>query len=229
MLKLRLVTYYTPSHEEMCKQYVLGRAWGFHERRPSRFEQTCPTGEFKSNGWNVCMLDKLRCLMSLPEDGMPTVYVDSDVALMRGFHDWCVAEFDSLPGSAVAFSDDVIQWCAGVMLFRSTPAVQGFWRLLAELSPIWNLPDQDIIHNLRIQADQSGGQLPIVPRVLDPLRVCNWATVNRPTVPSPWIDEPFLIPDTCVAWHANWTIGVDRKMEMLRRVVVHYGGPDSND
>jgi hypothetical protein len=220
---LRLVTYYTPSHAAMCRRFVLSRAWGFYERRPSRFEQTCPTGAFKSDGWNVCMLDKLRCLLSLPCDGMPTVYVDSDVALLRGFHDWCESVFAELPGSAVAFADDVVQWCAGVMLFRSTPAVHEFWRLLASLSPIWNLPDQDIIHQLRQQVTQTGGQLPILPRVLPPDRVCNWATVNAPTLPQPWDGEAFVVPQSCVAWHANWTIGVDRKMQMLERVVLHGG------
>lgn len=223
MLKMRLVTYHTPTHAEMCQRFVLSRAWGFHERRPNRYEQTCPTGSFKSDGWNVCMLDKLRCLLSLPDDAMPTVYVDSDVALMRGFAEWCEAVFEELPGSAVAFADDVVQWCAGVMMFRTTAVVQGFWRLLADLSPIWNLPDQDIIHQLRGQALQTGGKLPIVPRVLPPDRVCNWATVSAPTVPQPWDGEPFAVPSSCMAWHANWTVGVERKMRMLESVVLHGG------
>lgn len=218
---LRLVTYYTPTHAEMCKRFVLSRAWGFAERRSFELDQTCPTGSFKSEGWNDCMLDKLRVLQELPTDGMPTVYVDADVALMRGFHDWCEVVFEELPGSAVAFSDDVIQWCAGVMLFRTTPLVQAWWRLLADLSPIWNLPDQDIIHQLRQQATQTGGTLPILPRVLPPDRVCNWATVNAPAIPAPWDGEPFTVPPSCVAWHANWTVGVDRKQRMLDRVVTH--------
>lgn len=220
---MRLVTYYTPTHKEMCQRFVFSRAWGFHERRAVSVPQTCPTGSFKSDGWNACMLDKLRVLHGLPEDGEPTVYVDADVALMRGFHDWCEGVFEELPGSAVAFADDVIQWCAGVMLFRTTPVVQAWWRLLADLSPIWNLPDQDIIHQLRQQVTQTGGTLPIAPRVLPPDRVSNWATVNAPTVPAPWDGEPFAVPESCVAWHANWTVGIERKMRMLESVVLHGG------
>jgi hypothetical protein len=225
---LRLVTYYTPTHAAMCQRFVLARAWGFGERRSTEFEQTCPTGSFKSPGWNDCMLDKLRCLMALPEDGMPTVYVDADVALMPGLHDFCEGVFAWLPEDGVAFADDVVQWCAGVMLFRATPAVQGFWRLLADLSPIWNLPDQDIIHQLREQAVQTGGRLPIEPAVLPAGRVCNWATVSSPQIPAPWDGEPFEVPASCVAWHANWTVGVERKMQMLERVVLH-GGQHRDD
>jgi hypothetical protein len=225
---LRLVTYYTPTHAAMCRRFVLSRAWGFRERRAVSVPQTCPTGSFKSDGWNACMLDKLRVLQGLPEDGEPTVYVDADVALMRGFHDWCEGVFEELPGSAVAFADDVIQWCAGVMLFRTTPVVQAWWRLLADLSPIWNLPDQDVIHQLRQQASQTGGTLPIVPRVLPADRVCNWATVSAPTVPQPWDGEPFEVPESCVAFHANWTVGVERKFRMLESVVLN-GGRDGDN
>lgn len=220
---MRLVTYYTPSHAEMCRRFVLSRAWGFRERRSFAVEQTCPTASFKSDGWNTCTAGKFLALASLDADGTPTVYVDADVALMRGFRDWCEGVFAELPDSAIAFSDDIVQWCTGMMLFRPTPATLGFFRLAADLTPIWNLPDQDVVHQLRHQASQAGGTLPIVPRVLPRDRVCNWATVNAPTLPAPWDGEPFDVPSSCVAWHANWTIGVERKERMLERVVTHAG------
>lgn len=216
---LRLVTYYTPSHADMCRRFVLSRAWGFKERISTQYDQTCPTGAFKSTGWNRCMLDKLDCLLRLPHDAVPTVYVDSDVALMPGFHEWCEETLSRMPNDAVAFADDIVQWCAGVMLFRSTPTVHRFWQLLADLSPIWNLPDQDVLHNLRIQSEQSGSRLPITPQVLHRSVVCNWATVNHPVVPAPWNGEPFVVPQSCLAWHANWTVGIDNKLAMLERVV----------
>lgn len=218
---LRLVTYYTPSHAEMCRRFVLSRAWGFEERRSTQYDQTCASGSFKSAGWNECMLDKLDCLMRLPIDGQPTVYVDSDVALFPGFHDWCEETLARMPNDAVAFADDIIQWCAGVMLFRSTPVVHRFWQLLADLSRIWNLPDQDVLHQLRMQSEQTGGRLPIQPQVLHRSVVCNWATVNdHDCLPSPWDGEPFVVPRSCLAWHANWTVGIERKQRMLEQVVL---------
>jgi hypothetical protein len=48
---------------------------------------------------------------------------------------------------------------------------------------------------------------------------CNWATVSTPAVPPPWTGEDFDVPKTCLAWHANWVVGIDRKLEMLGRVV----------
>jgi hypothetical protein len=212
---MRLVTYFTDTHEEMCRRYVLSRAWKFEEVRSTRCEQKCQTGTFKSTGWNDCMLDKLDCLLRLPQDGQPTLYVDADVVLMPGLAEWCERAIRDAAFDEILYSDDVVQWCAGVMLFRSTAKVQAWWRLVADLSPIWKLPDQDVIHQLRTQARGQGGTLPVPMSVMPRDLVSNWATIGNTTV---WSGQPFDVPATCLAWHANWCVGVDAKMEMLRRV-----------
>jgi len=217
---LRLCTYFTPTHEAMAKRFVLSRAWGFDDRRHIKYGQTCPSGEFKSSGWNDCMLDKLNTLLNLPADGTPTLYVDADVCLMPSLVEWCRWYVEHLDDDEVAFSDDVVQWCAGIMLFRCTKRVHQFWRTLADLCLAWDLPDQDSLHQLRMQADERKGVLPIRPRTLPRDVFCNWATVNAPTVPKPWNGEGFRVPPTCLAWHANWTVGLSNKQRMLERVVL---------
>ena len=213
---MRLVTYYTPSHKSMCERFVLSRAHEFSEVIAREYGQTCQTGAFKQAGWNECMRDKLDCLLRLPMDGKPTLYVDADVVLLPGLYAWCMKKLATMQHDCVAYSDDMIQWCAGVMLFRSTARVHDWWRLVDDLSPIWNLPDQDVIHQLRMQANERDGSLPIPMRVLPCTDVCNWATIGNRDV---WRGQAFDVPQSCVAWHANWTIGVFAKEEMLRRVV----------
>ena len=215
---MRLLTYYTDSHADMCQRFVIDRATGF-DVIAKHYPQRCETGAFKSEGWNECMLDKLDAILSLPVDGEPTVYVDSDVVLLPGFLEYVTAVFSERTTPEVIFSDDVIQFCAGVMLFRSTAHVHRWWHLVAELSPVWNLPDQDVVNYLIEQSVRRAGRLPVGTAIIGSDSVSNWATVCRPTVPEPWQGESFVVPDTCVAWHANWTIGVDRKMDMLTKVV----------
>lgn len=219
---LRLVSYYTPSHHDMCERFVMSRAWGFDERQFVKHEQTCPTGGFKSPGWNDCMLDKLNTLLALPTDDKPTLYVDADVCLMPTLVEWCRWYVEHLDTDEVAFSDDIIQWCAGIMLFRSSKRVHAFWQTIADLSRAWDLPDQEVIHELRIQAEQRKGRLPVWPRLLPADVFCNWATVSghQVAVPAPWDGESFEVPKTCLAWHANWTVGVANKMRMLERVAM---------
>lgn len=215
LLTMRLVTYYTPTHEDMCRRYVLSRAWKFSTVHATKCEQRCPSGAFKSDGWNDCMIDKLACLMRLPADGEPTLYVDSDVILQPGLAEWCEDRIRSMDFDEIAYSDDIVQWCAGVMLFRSTARTQAWWRLVADLSPIWSVPDQDVIHGLRMQAQHHGGVLPVPMTVMPADRVSNWATLGNRSV---WSGEAFDVPPQCLVWHANWTIGVAAKSEMLRRV-----------
>lgn len=217
---LRLVTYYTPSHEAMCRRFVLDRAGEFDECRYIKFGQTCPTGEFHSAGWNDCMLDKLRALIDLPTDGMPTLYVDADVVLFPRMASYAKGFTSKLAGDQVAFSDDVIQWCAGVMMFHCTTQVREFWQTVMHMAKVWNLPDQEVIHHMRVQCAERHGVLPIRPVVIPGHSVCNWATVNAPNVVPPWDGEPFEVPASCMAWHANWTIGITNKLRMLERVVL---------
>ena len=213
---LRLATYYTPSHQAMCERFVLSRAAGFSDVVVREYPQRCASGVFKSDGWNACMDDKLDLLMRLPVDGTPTLYVDSDVAILPGLAEWAEDRVRSMEFHEIAYSDDVVQWCAGVMLFRSTAKAHAWWQLLAGLSPIWNLPDQDVIHQLRSQASAQNGRLPVPMSVLPPDRICNWATLGNMM---PWNGEQFSVPATCVAWHANWVVGVSAKLAMLERVL----------
>ena len=212
---MRLVTYYTDTHAEMCRTYVLSRAWKFDDVQATHCPQRCPTGAFKSDGWNACMLDKIECLLKLPQDGQATLYVDSDVVLMPGLAEWCEQAIRNSDFDEIQYSDDVVQWCAGVMLFRSTAKVHAWWRLIADLSPVWQLPDQDVIHQLRIQSEQMRGSLPVPMSDIPGSVVSNWATIGNRSV---WNGEAFTVPPSCLAWHANWCVGVEAKSEMLRRV-----------
>ena len=205
---LRLATYYTPSHREMCERFVLSRAHGFGEVIAREYPQTCETAAFKQPGWNACMQDKLDLLMRLPQDGTLTLYVDSDVCLLPGLAEWCLAHARGMSFHEIAYSDDVIQWCAGVMLFRSTAHTHAWWQLVANMASLLDQPDQDVIHVLRSNAKR----LPVPMTVLPGDRVANWATIGNRSV---WAGEAFDVPETAVAWHANWCVGVEAKAAML--------------
>lgn len=211
---LRLATYYTPSHREMCERFVLSRATGFGEVIAREYPQKCKSASFKQDGWNDCMLDKLDLLLRLPQDGTLTLYVDADVCLLPGLAQWCQTYAGGMTFHQIAYSDDVIQWCAGVMLFRSTAHTHAWWRLVADMAQLLDQPDQDVIHVLRSNAKR----LPVPMGVMPGARVANWATLDGRESATVWAGEPFAVPETAVAWHANWCVGVEAKMAMLEHV-----------
>jgi hypothetical protein len=210
---MRLLAFVTESHRPMLDEFVMPAAAAFDETVVSVAPQRCPSASFKREGWNECMADKLKAILSLPLDGKPTLYVDCDVALSPRAAAWAAEYAESMAPDEIAFSDDVVQWCAGVMLFRPTVATAEWWRLIMALSAAWMTPDQDVIHSLRHQVSERGGAMPVPVSVLPASRVSNWATIGNLTV---WGGEEFVVPETCLAWHANWTIGVESKMKMLR-------------
>jgi hypothetical protein len=210
---MRLLTYYTPSHADMCRRFVLSRAWAFSEVRAIEYQQTCPTGAFKQPGWNRCMDDKLDALLRLPVDGEPTLYVDSDVILWPGACQWAENHIRGMSFDEIAYSDDVVQWCAGVMLFRPTTKTRRWWELVADMSRLLDQPDQDVIHALRTNAKS----LPVPMSVMPSDKVANWATLGNTSV---WQGESIAVPKACYIWHANWCVGVEAKMQMLEQVAL---------
>lgn len=210
---MRLVSFYTPSHKAMFDEYVAPRTGDFDEVVVAKVPQKCLSASFKQAGWNECMVDKIDMLRTLPDDGKPTLYVDADVVMTSGMAQWAREYAATLEPDAVAYSDDIVQWCAGVMVFHSTPRVALWWLLVREMSIIWNSQDQDAIHTLRMQSQERGGPLPVKMTTIPGSAVANWATIGNRTV---WAGEPFEVPSGCVAWHANWTFGVESKVEMLR-------------
>ncbi len=50
---LRLATFWTPSHRDMAREFVLDRVRGFTDIVAVEYPQQCPSGSFKSPGWNT--------------------------------------------------------------------------------------------------------------------------------------------------------------------------------
>ena len=225
---LRLITYTTPSHAEMCKRFVLDRASGFGDVICGEYPQTCKSGRFKQPGWNACMDDKLHALLRLPTDDVRTVYVDSDVILLDSFADFVAEKFDTMKTNELAFADDIVQWCCGVMLFRSTKRLRKFFKAVAYVAKMFAAPDQDIIHFFR----QNSPKFPLPVSVLDREKVCNWATVSSVDTAEAkatfgvevlkhgclWEGQQIVAPDQMVAYHANFCVGVEAKMLMLSQI-----------
>ena len=227
---LRLITFTTPSHVEMCKRFVLDRASGFGDVICGEYPQTCKSGRFKQAGWNACMHDKLDALLRLPADDVRTVYVDSDVILLDGFAEFVADKFDNMKTNKneIAFADDIVQWCCGVMLFRSTKRLRKFFEFVLYASQIFDAPDQEIIHFFR----HEGKNFPLPASALDRDKICNWATVSiRDTAEARetfrvnvlkenylWEGQQIVAPDQMVAFHANFCLGVENKMQLLSQI-----------
>jgi len=211
-----IASYCTPSHSEMMNEFVTKRAAAAGFRGISLMyspEQVCESGAFKRAGWNEATAAKYKYLAGLPEDGRPVLYVDADVAIYPGLAKWCEKHLDNRPPHWIGFGDDIVQWCTGVMLFRTTREVLDWFKFCWQFCDLIGENDQDGLHILRSHANH----LPVECDALPGQRISNWATLGNL---EPWQGQQIDVPETTLAWHANWCVGVQRKMEMLRHVTL---------
>lgn len=209
-----VATYYTPSHAAMAQRYVLDRVHvaGFGGCIVHAEEhQLCESAQFKRTGWNQATAQKYEFLASLPCNGRPILFVDADVALFPGLAEWCDEHLDARMPGWIGYGDDIVQWCTGVMLFRCTKPVLQWFRFCHQFCLLMGENDQDGLHILRA----NGKKLPVEPDVLPGSHVCNWATLGHM---QPWQGEEINPPSSCMAWHANWCVGVQAKSDMLAQV-----------
>jgi hypothetical protein len=209
-----VATYATPSHVPMAKRFVLDRmelagfcgsvVW-FEE------EQQCESATFKRTGWNAATSRKYRWLASLPEEDRPILFVDADVALFPGLAAWCERCLDDRFPGWIGHGDDIVQLCTGVLLFRSTREVLQWFDFCSKFCELIEENDQDGLHILKTNAKA----MPVQCETLPGNRVTNWATLGHM---HPWQGEPIDVPDTTLAWHANWCVGVEAKTRMLTEV-----------
>lgn len=212
-------TFFTDSHRKMAERHVIHkyRAAGFDDCLCRAEKQRCPSGSFKQYGWNDCTSRKFKWLGNMDADGEPMLFVDADVAIFPGLAEWCEDHLCGMPDNAIAFGDDKVQKCTGVMLFRRTKPVLKWFRFCYEFCDIMGQNDQDgMAVILQIHSQLTGRRLPVELLTLPDDVICNWASLGND---KPWEgDQEIDPPDSMLAWHANWCIGVEKKAEMLEAV-----------
>lgn len=210
-----IATYFTPSHTDMANRFVLSRtaSAGFGGVVCFADElQVCESGVFESPGFREASAEKLRFLGSMPADGRAMLFVDADVVLFPGLADWCEATLADKPTNWIGLQDDIAQWCTGVILFRRTREVLDWFMFVYRACVFANLNDQNGWHELRNAATNWPVRCETLPHDV----ISNYAWVTGAS--GLWNGQKFTLPDNCLLWHANWCLGLERKMQMLEQV-----------
>lgn len=214
-----LVTYTTPTHSEMCQRFVLDRAAiaGFADNEVILIEdrQICPTGGYKSEGYNDQTASKISSLARLPV-GERYLFVDADCCLFSGLHRWThTKETDRL-----YLADDVVQACTGVMLWTHTEQTQALFQLTADLVTLLDFHDQEIINWLHAVA--LPGRFPVRVQKISKFIAVNWACLSEKL--EAWNGQQIVLPKTTKVFHANYCIGVENKTRLLESALEAHEG-----
>lgn len=210
-----LTTYATPSHAEMCERFVVarGEASGFDGGRLFNDDQMCPSGNFGSEGFSQQTWGKVKMLAGLPL-AENYCYVDADCVIFPGLADWCRHWLHENPG-AIGHGDDILQLCMGTLVWRQTEITASWFRYVYDTAILLGRHDQETVQVIREIAQNLPVELSRLPNTI----FANHASrLDRDN--TPWDGQMDLfVPQTCLCWHANFCVGVQRKTAMLECVL----------
>jgi hypothetical protein len=209
----KLITFYSESHKDIYdifyKSYCvyLKNDYILH---PLLIEQISPTGEYESKGFDLTMLKKIEWIIKNidPNDDEPLVFADCDIQFFENINEE-LGEYDIL------FQEDIGSYCAGFFICKQNLLVLEFFKYVYETLEI-NLDgiihDQTIINHLLFNN--------IFPNIkvglLDRNKYWTIANSNGGRV---WNGEEINnIPDNIIMHHANFTVGIQNKLQLLNKV-----------
>jgi hypothetical protein len=132
--KTRMYTIYTDSHKEMYEQFLLPSIPDSFSLTATKFTQTCPTGEYYSEGWTQAVSRKteviLDAIQQVRESEGPDyfVFADCDIRFFADIHDDIALLMES--NDFVAIDDNM--YCTGLFAIRADDRATLMWKWIGE-------------------------------------------------------------------------------------------------
>lgn len=210
---MKLLTCFTESHKVFLNQFLQSLDCNGFDIILREHEQECKTGEFASDGWNITTRRKfefiLDCLEKM-ENEESFIFSDIDIQFFQSpkiFCDRVLSECD------IAFQNDYYgHACTGFFYAKNNSKVRNLLNLSIE--NISKFRDDQEVVNYLLQDQKIDISYKLLPREFFTygMYYSHWEPNNR----------QFKVPQNMVVHHANWVIGVDNKLDLLRVVRENY-------
>lgn len=203
---MRLFTIASPSHMILLKDYFIPsvKKVGEYELTVMEIPQYGESS-FGSEGFNRVCLDKLYLferMAKLPDEYV--LYADCDLVFFR------FTEIDlrfRIGDKDALFQSDAGMLCAGFIFMRPSKRLSDFFRHCISDYRYGVENDQDVIN--RTRGMMNFGLLPA--------EYYNIAFANHGKVHNS--GDPVIIPAGIRIFHANWTVGIENKTELLKLAI----------
>jgi len=172
-----------------------------------RHDQVCPTGTYCSEGWRSATLNKIPLILeAIESEREPFVFSDVDVR----FYDFKADDLDREMQSIGGFfpdlrcQSDAGTACSGFMMIRPGPASRELFQLVGQFMRASDVHSDD---------DQVALNKYALPAMGDRIKASQLSTTRYWNIGPDWDGgDP---PPTMLVHHANWVVGVERKMTLL--------------
>jgi hypothetical protein len=199
---MKLITFYTPSHECLVKRLLASRVEEYTLAVVEGEQEGI--GAYRQKGFHRSVLSKMRAIRKEATEDF--VFADADVVFLKPSLERILKEAE---GYDCLFQRDDIAYCTGLFFMRHKP---GCLNLLDNIVAVLELRrDDDRVHDQTVAQrllPKSGlryGHLSDLFANLCTIYGHDWHAKGR----SP------IVPAATVVFHANWVAGVERKLMLL--------------
>lgn len=220
-----LVTIASDSHASMQEHFLLNSAVYEYDIVRGKMDQICPTGEYRDPGWGEMGHAKLQFVIDYLESGLRPdghwfLFCDADIVFLRPSLAVLEQEIRAVSGQDILLQDDGHEYCAGLFVCKISDKSRELFRTALRIGK--EMHEANIRagrgHSAADQASLNAA-IPIVGAKASLLshRFLNWRHLASGSLWEP--GEWFLVPEDTVAFHANWVIGIKKKIQLLQYVV----------
>lgn len=210
-MSLKLYTFYTDSHKKLLEEYFLPT---FNETNKDlilkikKFEQECSSGNYMSSGWYQIMMKKVDYILESIEESWGEIFIhaDCDIIFFGSIKDDIIKQIEE---KDMAAQDDGGEICCGFFACRANEKTKSlFEKVKEEMNEKFN--DQ--------QATNKLAKKYVSCKFLDE----NYYSIYRNTNKKVWNKNISIkekeIPKQMLVYHANWTVGVENKIELINKI-----------
>lgn len=209
--KIKLYSFYTPSHEILLKKYFLPSIKDDYNIIIKKIsQQSCPTGTFYSQNWYLAVANKADLIMDAIKDNWGTyfIYSDVDIQFFRPTKPYITQAMSSnknldLLGQALIPGQTIVS--TGFMVIKANERSLNLWK--------------DIKHHLltqKIKGDQY-----FLNKLLAKHAIKHAVLPETFYLPSGKMWAPgkqLKLPHGIILHHASWTKGIENKIKQLEYV-----------
>ncbi len=200
---MKLYTIFSESHQILFDEFFSKTIPQEFELHTEAFEQVCESGEWYSKGWSAACKHKAEFFVKICEENLGESFIFSDVDI-QFFGDCKDRLITELGNSDIACPHGDDGYCSGFFICRANERTLNMFRHM--LNTFDKRHGDQYMLNKCIHMCKS--------KALSPL----FYTIGQLSKKIWKPGDPVPIPDKILMHHANWTIGLDNKIALLKEV-----------
>lgn len=205
-MKIKHYTFFTDTHKIFLKYFL--NTFPFDpniDLTIRNMPQECETGEFVSEGWNKTMKRKVQYIVDAIDELKKydvLIHSDADVVFLKPYKEDLLRE---LGDNDIVFQSDVGTACMGFFAMRVNEKTKSFFQnLYKELDKHYH--DQEAVNYLLRNTDHG------LKFSLFSHKFFNHGFLGKHYEG----EDQVVFPPDMVVLHANFTIGIERKLKLIK-------------